>query len=322
MFSKENILPIARKALYSEEFIKEIENYLDYVRKNKDLLSQLDNYYNKLFISQDIFPIKDIENIPLPQESQEKYKGFFELVIYLAASKHFENFIKANGFENCKYNLFDTYYKNIRRFSEMNFVRDNTYALIRHGYFVYGYAKPYILHIGRLSYELRLYDNSVYDICENSDGKRIFVKTGEIPKGFRRIINNNEPYITIHIPGNDKLSQESIIDSIKTATPILKKVFKKYNPRHFLCTSWLISPQLSTFLKDTSNIKKFSDMFDIEIGAPAENALFEHIFKCPVCPISELIPENDFQKNILSLYKNGEKLCNGIGILKKELCEL
>lgn len=323
MFTKDIILPIAEKADYNDEFIKEIGEYLDFVADNPDLLRELEKYYNTLFVNEDIFPIIKVENMPLPIKSEEKYKGFFELVIYLAAAKYFENYIISNGFDNCKYNLIDTYYKNVRRFSEMNYVRDKTYALIRLGYFLYGYAKPYILHIGRLSYELRLYDNSLYDIYEDKDGNRKFIKSNEdIPCGYKKIIKNAEPYITIHIPGVGKLDKEDVIDSIKTATPIIKKVFKKYNPKHFLCTSWLISPQITPFLKETSNIFKFCNMFDNAIANPAPNALYEHIFKCPVCPVNELIPENDFQKNILSIYKNGMELCNGVGILKKEFYDL
>lgn len=323
MFTKENILPIAQKAGYSDEFIKQIEEYLDYVSQNTVLLTALEKYYNTLFIDEDIFPITKVRNIPLPQKQEEKYKGFFELIIYLVASQHFERYITENGFDNCKYDLADTYYKNIRRFSEMNYIRDNTYALIRHGYFLYGYAKPFILHIGRLSYELRLYDNSLYEIYENENGERIFINSQEPnPKGFKKIIENGDPYVTIHIPGVGKLDEQEVIDSIKTATPILKKAFKKYNPKHFLCTSWLISPQLTPFLKESSNIRRFSNFFDTALGNDAENALYEHIFKCPVCPIEQLTAENAFQENILSIYKKGDKLCNGIGILKKEFCKL
>ena len=323
MFTKENILPIAKKADYNDEFIAKIEEYLNFVAENPVLQYELKKYYNTLFVDEDIFPIIKVESMPLPQKSEEKYKGFFELVIYLAATKHFENYIINNGFDNCKYDLIDTYYKNIRRFSEMNYVRDNTYSLIRLGYFLYGYAKPYILHIGRLSYELRLYDNSLYDIYEDQNGDRHFIKSGEeVSCGYEKIIENGEPYITIHIPGVGKLETQDILDSIKNATPILKKVFKKYNPKHFLCTSWLISPQITPFLKETSNIYKFSNMFDKAIANPAPNAIYEHIFKCPICPINELVAQNEFQKNILSIYEKGDELCNGIGILKKEFYDL
>ena len=82
MFTKENILPIAEKADYGVEFINEIGEYLDFVAENPDLLRELEKYYNTLFVNDDIFPIIKVESMPLPRKSEEKYKGFFELVIY------------------------------------------------------------------------------------------------------------------------------------------------------------------------------------------------------------------------------------------------
>ncbi len=325
MLSKNYIISVAQKADFPPPFIKQLEAYLDFAAKNEEVRNNLENYYHLLFESgEDFFPIVKVRDIPICKLSCQKFPGVFETVIFLAAAKHFEKFISENELQNCKYDLIDTYYKNLRRFGEMNFVRDNTHALIRHGYFLYGYAKPFILHIGRLSYELREYDASVYNIFENSDGsKRVFIKNGDaVPDGFKKVIDHGEPYVTIHIPGNDKLTREAIIDSLEEATPILKKVFGKYNPKHFLCTSWLISPQITPFLKETSNIRTFQSFFDTALGNEAENALYEHIFKCPVCPVNELTATNSFQKNILSLYEGGEKLCNGIGILKKEFCKL
>lgn len=324
MLSKNYIISVAQKADFPPTFIKQLKNYLDFAEKNKQVRNNLENYYHLLFKSgEDFFPIVKVRDIPICELSRQKHPGFFETVIFLAASKHFEKFVSENGLQNCKYNLIDTYYKNLRRFGEMNFVRDNTYSLIRHGYFLYGYAKPFILHIGRLSYELREYDATNFNIYETHEGERVFIKNGDtVPDTYKKIINHGKPYVTIHIPGNDKLSEEAILDSIETATPILKKVFEKYNPKHFLCASWLISPQLDSFLKPNSNIKAFANMFHRVLGDQEPNALYEHIFKCPICPINELVPQNNFQKSILSLYKNGEGLCNGIGILKKEFCKL
>lgn len=325
MINRRNIILNAQKAEFPKSFIDELEEFLDFVDANGDAHENLENYYKLLFESgEDFFPIVKVRDIPVCQKCEEKFPGFFRSVIFIAAANHFEKYIKENGLENCKYDLVDTYYKNLRRFGEMNFVRDNTYALIRHGYFLYGYAKPFILHIGRLSYELREYDASVYNIYESTDGEtRVFItKDDRIPEGYKKVIEHGEPYVTIHIPGTGKLTRESVLDSIEAATPILKKVFKKYSPKHFLCTSWLISPQLKTFLKETSNIRVFGSFFDAALGNEAENALYEHIFKVPVCPVGELKAENSFQKSILEIYEKGDRLCNGIGILKKEFNKL
>ena len=57
-------------------------------------------------------------------------------------------------------------------------------------------------------------------------------------------------------------------------------------------------------------------------GLPNTASLYEHIFKSPIVPISELVAQNEFQKRILGIYERGEELHMGFGILKKEIAKL
>ena len=239
---------------------------------------------------------------------------------------------------------------------EMNKVRDDTYALVRHGHYLYGYAKPFILRIGRLAYQLMQYDGSL--LCPFSDGNRIrfalnptakltdygyplssgnavdfsegllFGEDGRVSDKKVRIdersklLKKGDFYITVHIPEDGKLLPELVNDSFKKAKPILKKVFREYSPKLFACGSWLLSPQLCDIVSDDSNIRKFQDCFTTVAGLPNTASLYEHIFKSPIVPISELVAQNEFQKKILGLYACGEELHMGFGILKKEIIEL
>ena len=347
----ENIIYHAKKAEVPESFTEQLKEYLRYIKNNPDIYAALCDYYKLLFEGEDIFPIIKVQDIPLPEKSESEYPGFFSTVIFLKAAEHFKEYLIENSFDNLPYNLLDTYYKNIRRFMEMNYIRDNTYALIRHGYFLYGYAKPFSLRIGRLAFELRKFTSSVFKVYEDM-GERRFLLNPQIPindigypvaeggksdfnagkliengavtseikncSQLKEIISDGECYITIHIPGEGKLDREEVIKSLKDGKEILEKVFKKYNPKLLMCTSWLISPQLKNILKAGSNILKFSELFDVVPGLPAPNALYEHIFKVPVCDVSELVPKNSFQQGILDIYKSGYELHNGIGIIKDE----
>lgn len=320
-FNREKILQHAQQADVPQPFLTELACYCDFVAKNEWVENEWKQYYARLFECEEpIFPIRLVADIPLPKESEQAYPGFFSTTIFLAAAAYFESFLRTTGLQNTKYDFLDTYYKNIRRFMEMNFVRDHTYALLRHGYFLYGYARPFILRIGRLAYELRRYSTRLYRICENSAGEHLFVKSGEaIPNGYWEVIREGEPYVTIHIPGEGKLLPNEVQESLQDAAVILRKVFQKYEIKYFLCDSWLLSPQIRAFLKESSNIRKFQDLFDLAPGESERNALYEHIFRVPPCPIENLVPQNDFQRSVLSIYKQGGELCNGIGILKKQL---
>lgn len=321
---KSFITSVAKKADFPPEFISELEAYLDFAFADGEIKRALEEYYNLLFKGEkDTFPISLVDDIPIPEASEEKFPGFFSSVIFFAAAEHFEDYITENGLENCKYDLSATYYKNLRRFAQMNFDQKSSYAFIKHGRYLYGYSKPYILHVGRLSYELMEEKEAPCEVYENEEGERMLLLKGEAPKeGFEKLLKEGDYYITIHIPGNDKLTREAVEESIAEALPIIRKTFGKYNPKCFLCDSWLLSPQLLSFLKEDSNIRAFQSIFQIIKGGLCEGSLFEHIFCVPYCPVTELKPRNSFQKSILSLYDKGERLHAGYGLLKKEYSEL
>ncbi len=348
-----NILYHARKTEVPENFMSELKIYLDYVEKNPDVKEALEEYYKLLYDGEAIFPILKVQDLPLCEKSEKAYPGFFSTVIFLKAAEHFEKYLHENGFDKLSYDFMDTYYKNIRRFMEMNHVRDNTYALVRLGYCLYGYSKPFVLRIGRLAYELRQFDATVFNVFKDECGKMVFIKNpeteindigypmteghttdykeglcfdgeGNVSQSIRNcenltpVICPGDYFVTIHIPGEGKLDLEEVQKSISDSREILKIVFKDYKPKLYMCTSWLLSPQLKRILKEGSNILKFADLFESVMGLPSPNPLYEHIFKVPVCDVSELKPKNAFQEGILQIYKDGYELHSGIGILKSE----
>jgi hypothetical protein len=68
------------------------------------------------------------------------------------------------------------YYEKYRYFVRLNIISHNTPALCRLSAFLYGYAKPFILQIGRLVYQIIPFRDYA-EMYENSDGDRIFVAT-------------------------------------------------------------------------------------------------------------------------------------------------
>ena len=359
MFNKDNLIKHAKKAEIPDSFIKVICDYLEVADIDK-----LKECYDLLFNAvEPIFPIIKVEKL-LSEYSDKNNPGLFETVLFLVAADAFEKFLIKNNLDSNENNFLDSYYKNVRRFMQMNYVRDNTYALIRHGYFLYGYARPFILRIGRFSFELRQFYNSRFDIYENEQ-QRLFIggkglKINEkgyfddngkpalykidggnlicnkfLPDGrlddkpftldlnkWNKVFCDGDYYLTVHIPGDGKLDKDSIESSFELAIPMLKKVFSKYSPKHILCSSWLISPQLKPHLKESSNILLFQSYFDSVCTDVDTNAIFEHIFKCPVCPVENLKAINSLQFAVLDLYKSGVGLRYGTGILKKEFNNL
>ena len=356
MLKIENALLHAKRAEVPCELTKRLSEYVEFIKENPDIEGAISERYEFLFgDGESIFPISAVAELHLPEVSEAKFPGLFNTVVFLLAAEHFERYLHEGGFENAD-ELLDTYYKNLRRLMEMNKVRDDTYALVRHGHYLYGYAKPFILRIGRLAYQLMQYDGSL--LCPFLNGGRVkfalnptakltdygyplasgdaadfsegllFGEDGSALNEMIRIDEKNKLlkkgdfYITVHIPADGKLLPELVKDSFERAVPILNRVFGEYSPKIIACSSWLLSPQIRRLVSEDSNIRKFQDCFTTVAGLPNTASLYEHIFKSPIVPISELVAQNEFQKKILGLYARGEELHMGFGILKKEITKL
>ncbi|MEE0409267.1 MAG: hypothetical protein UD759_00650, partial [Clostridia bacterium] len=135
--------------------------------------------------------------------------------------------------------------------------------------------------------------------------------------GWNKALNDGDYIITMHIPGNERLTKDTIESSLEKAVPILKSVFGEYKPKKLVCTSWLLSPQLK-FLRPDSGIMQFQSYYDIVPWYSNDNSFYEHVFCSPIIPPEKLVPKNNFQKSLLDIYLSGGKLHDGFGIVKNK----
>lgn len=89
-----------------------------------------------------------------------------------------------------------------------------------------------------------------YDISKWEDGDY---------KGF---LSNGDPVFICHIPSGSPLLPDAVISSFKMLYSFYKDKLKD-GILAIKCTSWLIYPPFAQMVKETSNMRKFYEMFDI-----------------------------------------------------------
>lgn len=359
-FSKEEISKKAEAAQLPEEHRDMLLGFLDYAEAHPDVLAHLWQWYYALYESGEaVFPISRAQHMPRHEAAEKLHRGEMESVLYLAAIDALDAFLQKTGLCESGFDFLETYRKTYRRMANFNLVRDNTYALFRLGYFLYGYSHPFTLSIGRLNYEMVTFK----DFCEvyEGEGRRIcialptgaygedglreeegfhppyaknektltahtFDSEGRLTKEpitldltkYRLLYKPGDMVVTVHIPGGDRLTEEAISASLAAAKKIFSTYFAHMHLKGFVCHSWLLDPQLRTVLGETSNILAFQRRFDVISATEDKNALYEHVFAVPLCPIEELQPQNKFQAGILNMVKSGKKIRAGYGFLKEE----
>ncbi|MBU5451004.1 hypothetical protein [Acetivibrio sp. MSJd-27] len=153
------------------------------------------------------------------------------------------------------------------------------------------------------------------------DGRLLFSPVSI--SGFERVVAQGDPVIGVHMPGREKLSEEAVQESFACAKTFLAEHFPNYLYKAFVCSSWALDTGLKAFLKDSSNILKFQKLFRIVLGPVNTFSLRMDIFhREDEISIDLLVPENQFQSDMLSFAKKGGKLYSGKGYILPESSNL
>ncbi len=120
--------------------------------------------------------------------------------------------------------------------------------------------------------------------------------------------------LNVHIPGSgEPLSESLALKSFEMAKEFYKDIIGE--PFAFKCSSWLLYPEHESLLPETSNIRRFMELFDIiDYGIKKNNGDLYRIFgteeKRP-----EFLPENTSLQRIYKQHLlKGGKTGYGVGI--------
>ena len=362
-FEKSYVAQKCEEAELCEEHRKLILDFMDFAVQDEDILRFMWLYFYFQFETDECFMDHlwgdGLDGVPVPEVCDRVSPGVLKSVVYLIASDHLSEFLKK---QNLPESYMTSYYEAYKKHAQNNIISHNTYGLCRYAPFMYTYAYPFILRIGRLTYQVLSFKDYC-EVYEDEEGKRtilalpnytyneqgyqdvtssfrpVYKKNGDMVlahtfdekgllsekaleydlKKLTKVYSPGDKVITIHIPGDGKLSPELVEQSLKDAEVILGKCFAKYHWKGFVCQTWFLDTQLREVLPPESNMLKFQDRFDLVMAGDNRNhSLFEHIFRVKPTDLSNLVPKNCFQEVMLQRAVEGKKMYWGFGILKRD----
>ena len=299
-FSVEHLSNLADEGELEEENKKQIIEFLYAADENVKKFMWL--YYYIQFKTDEDFHINiwQMDNWPLPKNWEEKFPGMIKACVYLAAADNLREWINERKISDASFKAFYGRYKYL---ADLNTVSYNTYGLIKLAPFLYMYAKPFGLAIGRLTYQITEF-NDFCELYENDNGERIFVATkakkydeeGHIAnEGFSPVYEQNSSVLKAHtfndmgllnkepieidlnvykkiLSPKDKVATIHIPAGPKLTTELvyqsLKDAKKILNEnfsgiKAFVCKTWFIDMGIRDMLNDGSNMKNFAELFDV-----------------------------------------------------------
>lgn len=133
---------------------------------------------------------------------------------------------------------------------------------------------------------------------------------------FERLSQDGRTVISIHIPTDACFTPEAVEASLREARAFFPRLDPSLVACEYVCSSWLLDPQLKTMLPDSSNILRFQERFVYDRTVEAGTGYFGWVFGTK--PIDHaLLPENTtLQRNLKRHLLAGGKLYNTLGHLR------
>ena len=149
--------------------------------------------------------------------------------------------------------------------------------------------------LGRLQYELKPFSGEKYGTY----------------------LQNGDTVCNCHIPSSGRLLLPDVLDSLRRAYDFYVSE-RKDGVLPVTCNSWMLYPPLIERLPESSNIRRFYELFDvISTKAQEHNRDFWRIFSLPFTPENlQAAPENSsLQRTVKAFLQEGNHLGAGLGVL-------
>lgn len=126
-----------------------------------------------------------------------------------------------------------------------------------------------------------------------------------------------EGKIDLHIPSDADFSPSSVQRSLAACRAFCRRFFPAYNNAPMGTRSWLLSPTITPFLKEGSNILAFQRLFEVKELFP-DDPFIGHLFGTDEkTPVEELPERTSLQRGVKMLLKQGVKPGAAYGVLKQ-----
>ncbi|MBB5789548.1 acyltransferase domain-containing protein [Jiangella mangrovi] len=115
-----------------------------------------------------------------------------------------------------------------------------------------------------------------------------------------------EPVLSLHIP-EGRLTPAACDESIAAATAFYRREFGHEDHRFGVCTSWVLDPQLRSYLAADSNILAFQRRFELapDPGPDRAGTVVEFVFERPADHLDALPQDTSLQRALVTHIRAG-----------------
>lgn len=133
-------------------------------------------------------------------------------------------------------------------------------------------------------------------------------------KDWEVFLKPGDQAVAFHFPKNADISGEALESFFREGQAAVRDRYPDFDPKCYMCTSWLLDEKMQDFLKPGSNILGFQKMMHICPLKGDGMSVFGYVFP-PHCEDFEALPENSsLERGLKKLYLSGDRIYNQLGI--------
>ncbi len=157
-----------------------------------------------------------------------------------------------------------------------------------------------------------------YYRCQRFALGRLQYETFTFPhENYKGIVKQGDTVLKCHIPSSGPILREDVIQSLKKAYDFYPDLIHE-GVLPVYCSSWLLYPPTAAFYSESSNLRKFYDLFDtIEQKEDLANKEYWRIFDAPYSTeaLNDAPEKTSMQRALKKYLLEGKAMGNGQSIL-------
>ena len=233
--------------------------------------------------------VKAIPQLCKTPEDDSGDSGLRALTVYLVAALHTRHIYTQMGIANEIY--IDTI-QIFRRFVMEHLESYGRYGFDRH-FWIYRQLAARLFRIGELEYEM-------YHLHREPVGPAMV----------------GDPVLSVHIPSDAVMTHEALDASYHNARVFFAQFFPNFAYKCVYCSTWLLSPTVTQFLKPGSRILNFQSDYELtQVALDVEGGM-RWIFKRDYADLHDLPEDTSLQRGIKQVLLAGGKTGSGTGYVK------
>lgn len=137
---------------------------------------------------------------------------------------------------------------------------------------------------------------------------------------WKKVLSPDDPVVSLHIPSGERLTDQIITESFAEAREFLAKYFPEQEYKAFVCTSWLLDPQIADLLGPDGNIAKFGKRFHRITHKDSGNSVFSFVFlqnDVNNVNLDKLSENTSLERALKKHYLEGNRIYDTFGYILK-----